>query len=97
MTPSGDILITPQALRNMGCEEVEVDKVFILCYPSASCYYIIDRGSYWSIGEADQEGHVVTHIGECAAYVDNDIISEELIRWMTEGTSPHMSPRSDCG
>ena len=26
-----------------------------------------------------------------------DLISEELIRWMTEGTSPHHVPRSDCG
>ena len=25
------------------------------------------------------------------------IISDELIRWMTEGTSPYSSPRSDCG
>jgi len=25
------------------------------------------------------------------------IISEELIRWMTEGTNPYLSPRSDCG
>ena len=24
-------------------------------------------------------------------------IKEEVIRWMTEGTAPHMSPRSDCG
>jgi hypothetical protein len=24
-------------------------------------------------------------------------IQEEVIRWMTEGTDPHMSPRSDCG
>ncbi|HAT65829.1 MAG TPA: hypothetical protein DCS66_14755 [Flavobacteriaceae bacterium] len=22
---------------------------------------------------------------------------EELVRWMTEGTDPNMSPRSDCG
>jgi hypothetical protein len=26
-----------------------------------------------------------------------DIVSDELIRWMTEGTSPNLSPRSDCG
>jgi hypothetical protein len=26
-----------------------------------------------------------------------DIMSDELIRWMTEGTSPNFSPRSDCG
>ena len=25
------------------------------------------------------------------------IVNEELIRWMTEGTSPNLSPRSDCG
>ena len=25
------------------------------------------------------------------------IVSEELLRWMTEGTSPNLSPRSDCG
>ena len=25
------------------------------------------------------------------------IINEELVRWMTEGTSANMSPRSDCG
>ena len=25
------------------------------------------------------------------------VISEELVRWMTEGTSPHLTPRSDCG
>jgi len=24
-------------------------------------------------------------------------IQEELVRWMTEGTDPDMSPRSDCG
>jgi len=30
---------------------------------------------------------------------DEDIwqIQEEVIRWMTEGTDPDMSPRSDCG
>lgn len=28
---------------------------------------------------------------------ENPVISEELVRWMTEGTSPHSSPRSDCG
>ena len=22
---------------------------------------------------------------------------DDLVRWMTEGTSPHMGPRSDCG
>ena len=26
-----------------------------------------------------------------------DLIGEELIRWMTEGTSPNMVPRSDNG
>ena len=26
-----------------------------------------------------------------------DLVSDELIRWMTEGTSPNLSPRSDCG
>ena len=26
-----------------------------------------------------------------------DLVSEELIRWMTEGTSPNNVPRSDCG
>ena len=25
------------------------------------------------------------------------VVSEEVVRWMTEGTSPHMAPRSDCG
>lgn len=25
------------------------------------------------------------------------VVSEEMIRWMTEGTSKHMAPRSDCG
>ena len=29
--------------------------------------------------------------------VEDMIISDELIRWMTEGTSPNLSPRSDCG
>lgn len=26
-----------------------------------------------------------------------DLVSDELIRWMTEGTSPNHIPRSDCG
>jgi hypothetical protein len=26
-----------------------------------------------------------------------DLIGEELIRWMTEGTPPNHVPRSDCG
>jgi hypothetical protein len=26
-----------------------------------------------------------------------DLVSDELIRWMTEGTSPNLNPRSDCG
>ena len=26
-----------------------------------------------------------------------NLINEEMLRWMTEGTSPHLSPRSDCG
>jgi hypothetical protein len=31
-------------------------------------------------------------------YVEpEDLVSDELIRWMTEGTSPNLSPRSDCG
>jgi hypothetical protein len=25
------------------------------------------------------------------------VISEELVRWMTEGTGTNMAPRSDCG
>ena len=25
------------------------------------------------------------------------ITSEDMVRWMTEGTNPHLSPRSDCG
>jgi len=25
------------------------------------------------------------------------VISEELVRWMTEGTDPNHIPRSDCG
>jgi hypothetical protein len=25
------------------------------------------------------------------------IVNEELVRWMTEGTSPNSTPRSDCG
>ena len=29
--------------------------------------------------------------------VEDMIISDELIRWMTEGTSPNLSARSDCG
>ena len=28
---------------------------------------------------------------------DTSYINEELIRWMTEGTSPNSTPRSDCG
>ena len=26
-----------------------------------------------------------------------DLLGEELIRWMTEGTNPNHIPRSDCG
>ena len=26
-----------------------------------------------------------------------DLVSDELIRWMTEGTNPNTAPRSDCG
>ena len=26
-----------------------------------------------------------------------DLVSDELIRWMTEGTHPNNAPRSDCG
>ena len=26
-----------------------------------------------------------------------DVIGEELVRWMTEGTDPNHVPRSDCG
>ena len=28
---------------------------------------------------------------------DNTIVSEELVRWMTEGSNPNNIPRSDCG
>ena len=28
---------------------------------------------------------------------EETIVSEELIRWMTEGTDPNYTPRSDCG
>jgi len=34
---------------------------------------------------------------ETPEYLESGIISEELIRWMTEGTSPNSTPRSDCG
>ena len=30
-------------------------------------------------------------------YEPSDLVSEELIRWMTEGTNPNHIPRSDCG
>ena len=25
------------------------------------------------------------------------LISDEMVRWMTEGTDPRQAPRSDCG
>ena len=28
---------------------------------------------------------------------DAIVVSEEMIRWMTEGTNANMVPRSDCG
>ena len=28
---------------------------------------------------------------------NSDQMREEVVRWMTEGTDPDMSPRSDCG
>jgi hypothetical protein len=28
---------------------------------------------------------------------EDPIVSEELIRWMTEGTNTNVAPRSDCG
>ena len=28
---------------------------------------------------------------------ENPVISDELVRWMTEGTSPNNTPHSDCG
>ena len=29
---------------------------------------------------------------------NNDVVvSEELVRWMTEGSNPNNIPRSDCG
>ena len=28
---------------------------------------------------------------------DDAIVSEELVRWMTEGSNPNSIPRSDCG
>ncbi len=31
------------------------------------------------------------------ANLDFIITNEELVRWMTEGTNPHNTPRSDCG
>lgn len=31
-----------------------------------------------------------------SAHLDQ-LTQEELVRWMTEGTDPNMSPRSDCG
>jgi hypothetical protein len=48
---------------------------------------------YDKIKEGIKNGKASIRI-ENAEYL---IISEELIRWMTEGTSPNMSPRSDCG
>ena len=47
---------------------------------------------YDKIKEGIKNGKASIRI-ENAEYL---IISEELIRWMTEGTSPNMSPRSDC-
>jgi len=28
---------------------------------------------------------------------ENTVVSEELVKWMTEGTNPNVVPRSDCG
>jgi hypothetical protein len=28
---------------------------------------------------------------------EETVVSEELLRWMTEGTNPNHIPRSDCG
>ena len=28
---------------------------------------------------------------------EESVVSEELLRWMTEGTNPNQIPRSDCG
>ena len=29
--------------------------------------------------------------------IEETVVSEELLRWMTEGTNPNHIPRSDCG
>ena len=28
---------------------------------------------------------------------EEEVVNEELLRWMTEGTNPNHVPRSDCG
>ena len=35
--------------------------------------------------------------GEKEVIKPEELINEELIRWMTEGTNPNMVPRSDNG
>ncbi len=30
-------------------------------------------------------------------YEPDNIVCEEMVRWMTEGTNPNHIPRSDCG
>jgi hypothetical protein len=46
----------------------------------------------------DQEEHNQKDDAQSSCSADTGWqIQEEVIRWMTEGTDPHMSPRSDCG
>ena len=47
--------------------------------------------------EKPNKGENVDKKKEKVETEENSMVSEELIRWMTEGTSPHSSPRSDCG
>jgi len=64
-----------------------------------SCYEVhgLPRGLYQKYQGTKVLGKVRMLKISDHADSSNQITQEELVRWMTEGTDPNMSPRSDCG
>ncbi len=61
--------------------------------------YVLDDKGYMMTVKKDMGGEklVEKKKSQEKKTTPEDILSEEMVRWMTEGTNPNHIPRSDCG
>jgi len=62
----------------------------------STVYVLTTKGNKMTV-EKDRGGEKREEKKEKKSETELTLISEELIRWMTEGTSKNNVPRSDCG